>query len=320
MSEPRLYISHDSALHYWRTNPPAYVLDGLYQNIRKLQGCPSSAQEARSLVLSEYEFGPCPIDVLVPPNAQRVDGVRLKHHVQHAELPPHALCPLYDGIHVVSQEVCLVQLCATHDILEAFEIGMELCGTYAARPDSIEDKASRDYTLIDAVSFKRHAETWKGLRGLSSARSVANCLVNGSASPMETKLFLLLCLPQKYGGYNFASPELNVEIEVPLSAKEALRQAVVKPDMLWRYVRVVVEYDGAYHDDERQMARDSLRKSILESMGYTVITFKRWHLYNPVVFDEMAEALARKLGKRIRPLTVKQAFARDSLRAQLLAD
>lgn len=78
------------------------------------------------------------------------------------------------------------------------------------------------------------------------------------------------------------------------------------------------EYDGSYHDDERQMARDALRKSVFESMGYTVFTFKRWHVYDPLVFDEMVKALAKKLGKRIRPLTAKQSFARDALREQLL--
>ena len=319
MSEPRLYISHDSALHYWRTNPPFYVLDGLRQNIRKLHGCPSSVEESRSIIASENEFGPRPIDVLVPPNARRIDATRLKHHVQTADLPPHSLCPVYGGIHVVSPELCLLQMCATHSMSEAFEIGMELCGTYALRPSAIEDKADRGYSLVDAARFKRHVETWKGLRGLAAARDVANYLTNGSASPMETKLYLLLCLPQKYGGYNFACPELNPPLDVPFSAREAFRQDKVKPDMLWRKAGVVVEYDGSYHDDERQMARDALRKSIFESMGYTVFTFKRWHVYNPLVFAEMVKALAKRLGKRIRPLTAKQSFARDALREQLLS-
>ena len=318
MSEPRLYISHDSALHYWRSNPPLYVLDGLRQNIRKLRGCPGSMEEARSIILSESEFGSWPVDVLVPPNAPRVDSPRLRHHVQAADLPAHALCPVYGGIHVVSPEICLVQTCATHSILEALEIGMELCGTYALRPSSIEDKADRDYSLVDAARFRRHVESWGGMRGLVTARSVSNYLANGSAAPMETKLYLLLCLPQKYGGYNFARPELNPPLEVPISLREAFRQDKVKPDMLWRKARIVVEYDGSYHDNPLQNARDALRKAIFETMGYTVFTFKRWHVYNPLVFDEMVKALAKKLGKRIRPLNTKQAFARDALRKQLL--
>ena len=318
MGEPRLYVSYDSALHYWRTNPPFYVLDGLSQNIRKLQGCPTNVEEARSMVLSESEFGPWPIDVLVPPTSQRIDSPRLRHHVQTAGLPPHALCPVYGGIHVVSPEICLVQICATHSMAEAFEIGMELCGTYAMRPGATEDEAKRDYELVNAARFQHHVESWERMRGLAKARDVANYLTNGSASVMETKLYLLLCLPQKYGGHNFARPELNPSLEVPLTAKGAFRQDKVKPDMLWRKAGVVVEYDGAYHDEQRQAARDALRKSFFETMGYTVFTFKRWHVYNPLVFDEMVKALAKRVGKRIRPLTVKQSLARDGLRKQLL--
>ena len=190
MDEPRLYVSHDSALHYWRTNPPSYVLDGLRQNVRKLQGCPSNMEEAHSITLSENDFGPPPFDVLTPPNASRIDAARLQHHIQSADLPPHALCPVYGGIHVVSPELCLVQTCATHPLIEAFEIGMELCGTYALRPSALEDKADRNYSLVDAARFQRHVETWKKLRGLAAARDVANYLTNGSASPMETKLYL----------------------------------------------------------------------------------------------------------------------------------
>ena len=219
---------------------------------------------------------------------------------------------------MVSPEVCLVQACATRSMAEAFEIGMELCGTYALRPGATEDEAGRDYELVNAARFTRHVESWERMRGLAKARDVANYLANGSASAMETKLYLLLCLPQKYGGYNFAPPELNPSLEVPLAAKGAFKQDKVKPDMLWRKAGVVVEYDGAYHDDPHQAMRDALRKSIFESMGYTVFTFKRWHVYSPLVFDEMVRALAKRLGKRIRPLNAKQSFARDALREQLL--
>jgi very-short-patch-repair endonuclease len=195
---------------------------------------------------------------------------------------------------------------------------MELCGTYALRPDGIEGAASRDYALVDAKLFARHVKAWEGLRGLAAARKVARYLTNGSASVMETKLYLLLCLPQKYGGYNFMQPELNSRLAMTPSAREALRQKEVKPDMLWRDAKVVVEYDGAYHNDPRQSAHDALRKSILESMGYTVFTFKKWTVYNPLAFSEVADTLARKLGRRMRPLTAKQSFARDALREHLL--
>ena len=81
-----------------------------------------------------------------------------------------------------------------------------------------------------------------------------------------------------------------------------------------------MEYDSEYHNDPRQRVRDELRGSILESMGYTIFIFKKQHVYDPPVFDKMAKTVAKKLGRRIRPLTLKQSLARESLRSELLGD
>lgn len=318
MTTASLYISHDSALHYWRSNPSRYVLEGLEQNVRALRNLPVTAEQVRALNLSEFEFGPDPIHVLVPSSASRHGSQRLVFHTQGTKLPPHSLCPLHGGIHVVSPEICLVQMCNTLSLAKALEIGMEFCGTYALRPSGIEEKGDRDYTLMDAERFRRRLKTWSGLHGLVQARVVAQYLENGSASPMETKLYLLLCLPQKHGGYNLGRPELNGEIDAPEEVKHILHHKKIKPDELWRDKRVVVEYDGEYHNDPQQATRDELRRSILESMGYTVFVFKKQHIYNPLVFATMAETVAAKLGKRIRPLTLKQELAREALRKELL--
>ena len=318
MKETHLYVSHESALYYWRTNPSPYVLEGLDQNIRALRNCPTSLQQLRELDLFEAEFGPDPIHVLVPAGASRCGSPRLSFHVVSTKLPPHSLCHLHGGIYVVSPELCLVQACSRLPLAKALEIGMEFCGTYALRPLGIEEKGDRSYALVNAESFKRHVNAWRNLNGLVQARRVSMFLANGSASPMETKLYLLLCLPQKYGGYNLGKPELNAEVDPPEDARYILKQGKLKPDLLWRKAHVAVEYDGEYHNDPQQMVRDELRRSILESMGYTVFVFKKQHVYNPLVFDKMAATIAARLGKRIRPLTFKQSLARESLRYELL--
>ena len=318
MATANLYISHESALFYWRTNPSRYVLEGLDQNIRALRNCPISMEQVKEFDLFEAELGPDPIHLIVPPGAPRYGSQRFVFHTQGAMLPPHSLCPLHGGIHVVSPEVCLVQMCSIVPMTTALEIGMEFCGTYALRSFGIEEKGDRSYTLMSAARFRRHVNVWNGMHGLVQARKVATYLENGSASPMETKLYLLLCLPQKYGGYNLDRPELNGEVDTPEDAKLILRQNKIRPDLLWRNGHVVVEYDGEYHNDPQQAVRDELRRSILESMGYTVFVFKKQHIYNPLVFDKMALTVAAKLGKRVRPLTLKQQVAREMLRSELL--
>lgn len=317
MSGSRIYISHGSALCYWRTNPPYYVLDGADQSIRTLRDCPETDDLIRSFYLSEAEFGPRPIDVLVPPEGPRPQSF-LRYHIQKAPLPRHSLYPLRDGIHLVSPDLCFVELCNTISTIEALQLGMELCGTYALRPDELEDKASRDYQLTSADSLRRKTSAWKGIHGLVQARKVVQYLVDGSASPMETNLYLLLCLPQKYGGYNIEKPELNVELDLPEEGRLILRQDKVKPDLLWRNWDLVVEYDGEYHNDPQQRIRDEKRRVLLETMGYTVLVVKKQQVYDPIAFASLAEVIAEKCGKRVRPLTLKQQYARENLRATLL--
>lgn len=313
-----LFISHASALYYWRTNPSWYVLEGGSRNIRSLRSCMRTADEFNSVNIPESEFGTPPVDVLVPAsNAPRCpEGFR--PHKQYCQLPRHALYPLWDGVHVVSPELCFVQMCASLSFAEALELGMELCGTYALRPESLEDKAQRDYALINADLLPRRLESWRGLKGIALARRASKYLAGGSASPMETKLYLLLCLPLQYGGYNLGRPELNPELDLTAEEMEIVRTNNVKPDLLWRKQKLIVEYDGRYHEEEQQSKHDALRIAILEGKGYTVRRIMRHQLYNPLAFESFASSMRIFLGIRQRPTTLKHQYAREDLRSKLL--
>ena len=319
MTSAMLCVSHESALFFWRTNPSRYTLEGTKRNIRSLRGSPSSVEAFRNFQLAEVEFGPRPFDVLLPSGMPRCPE-EFQRHEQWSKLPPHALVPLEKGVHVVSPDLCLLQLCQSKSLYEMLEIGMEFCGTYALRPDENgkTNMAPRDYTLTYTSQLQRRYETWRGLRGIEQARKVALHLADNSASPMESKLYLLLCLPQSLGGYHLPKPELNPEIPLKPDGREILRQAFVKPDMLWRKHDLVVEYDGEYHNDPNQAIKDEMRHAVLASMGYTVYIIKKRQVYNPLAFDGAVRAIAKLMGKRIRPLTAKQQYARENLREELL--
>jgi len=315
-----LFISHKSALAYWRTNPPWYVLEGGERDIRSLRSCARTIDEFRLFNVPESEFGEDPIDILVPASNPPRCPDRFKPHKQRHELPHHALYPLWNGVFVVSPELCFIQMCASCSFVEAIELGMELCGTYALRPESSEGMAQRDNVLVNVDSLRRHVESWRGLQGLGMAKKASKYLARGSASPMETKLFLLLCLPLQYGGYNLGLPELNPEFDLDREEMEILRRSKIKPDMLWRKQKLVIEYDGRQHEEESQSKYDVMRKTILEGRGYTVRQVKRHQLYNPLAFDKFATSIRTFLGIRTRPVTLKHQNAREALRASLLGD
>lgn len=313
-----LYVSHNSALTYWRTNPPRYVMEGGDRDIRSLRNCARTVDDFQSFNVSESDFGRRPIDILVPGSNPPRCSDRFRPHKQYKQLPRHALYPLWDGVFVTSPELCFVQMCQSLSFVEALELGMELCGTYALRPGGIEGMVQRDYPLVDVETLRRHLQVWQGFSGLPLARKVSKYLVAGSASPMETKLYLLLCLPLQYGGYNLGYPELNPEMELDQAEMEVLRCTKVKPDMLWRQKRLIVEYDGRQHEEELQSKYDALRITILEGRGYTVRRIKRHQVYNPVSFDSFASSTAALLGVRRRPAILKHQLAREGLRRALL--
>ena len=221
-------------------------------------------------------------------------------------------------MYVVSPELCFVQMCQSLGLADALELGMELCGTYALRPEGLEGMAQRDFPLIDVEALRRHLQSWQELNGIALARRAAKYITGGSASPMETKLYLLLCLPLQYGGYNLGFPELNPELDLTRAEMEILRGTKVKPDMLWRRQRLIVEYDGKQHEEEWQSRHDALRITVLEGRGYTVRRVKRQQLYNPLAFDNFASSVAAFLGVRRRPTTLKHQLAREELRRALL--
>ena len=119
-------------------------------------------------------------------------------------------------------------------------------------------------------------------------------------------------------GYNLAHPKLNPEITLSREGSLLLHKEKVRPDFLWEEAKLIVEYDGAYHGFGDQPLQDEMRKTVLESMGYTVMQLKKEQVENRLAFDGVVQAIARAIGKRLRPTTLSQDFAREELRAQLL--
>ena len=61
-----------------------------------------------------------------------------------------------------------------------------------------------------------------------------------------------------------------------------------------------------------------MRKTVLEARGYTVMQVKKEQVRSRLALDSVAGAIAQRLGRRVRPLSLSQEFARDGLRRQLL--
>ncbi|TFV62360.1 DUF559 domain-containing protein [Geodermatophilus sp. DF01-2] len=118
-------------------------------------------------------------------------------------------------------------------------------------------------------------------RGPGSARAREVCrLVDGLAqSPQETRLRLLMTR----GG-----------LPAPV-AQHVVRDGrgfVARVDFAWPERRVAVEYDGAWHAEPGQFARDRQRLNRLQAAGWRVVFVTAADLYRP---DEVVARIAAAL-------------------------
>ena len=144
-------------------------------------------------------------------------------------------------------------------------------------------------------------------------------VVDGSASPMETALIMLLCLPGRLGGFGLPKPEVNRPLPLPDEARLASGHAHCVPDLLWPEQRVAVEYDGAdYHSSEGQVTRDLRRRNILATLGLSVIVVRKEQVQDYLEFEHLARSIARLLGARVRPRVANWGERHEELRREAL--
>jgi very-short-patch-repair endonuclease len=118
-------------------------------------------------------------------------------------------------------------------------------------------------------------------RGAGSARARVVCgLADGLAgSPQETRLRLLMRRSRL--------PDPVAQFRVVVGDA-----VVARVDFAWPERKVAVEYDGLWHADDRQFARDRRRLNLLREAGWTVVFVTAADLHRP---DELIARLVAAL-------------------------
>ena len=133
-------------------------------------------------------------------------------------------------------------------------------------------------------------------------RRIADRALDGSASPMETALAMLLSLPGTLGGYGLPSPRLNARIDV--SSKNGLNQSkrYYVADLYWPEARFAVEYDSdRWHVGPERIGQDAARRNALLFQGVNVVTVCSQQIMSESKMDDVARIAARALGRSVRP-------------------
>ncbi len=151
------------------------------------------------------------------------------------------------------------------------------------------------------------------------ATKVADLAFEGSASPMEAALALMLTLPVDFGGFGLKKPQLNASVD--LTCEEGFsRLETVRPDFLWAKERVALEYDSAqFHEGVKASPRiDVARWNALTAAGYRVFRATERTVRSVADVAELAAQIAHALHVTLEAPSDLQVLRRQRLLAFLM--
>ncbi|MDR0459748.1 MAG: hypothetical protein LBG68_04740, partial [Coriobacteriales bacterium] len=204
---------------------------------------------------------------------------------------------------ISSPEFCFLQLASQLPLPKLIELGYEFCGTYSLPAEIEQQQTGKGFVNRPPLTSKHKLEAFissmQGVRGYQKARQSLRFIQNNSASPMETKLCILLVLPNRYGGYGFPLPILNKRIGLSKAINRSAYRSKYFCDLFWPDFDLAVEYESnAYHSSSEQIASDSKRRNALVAQGITVITVTSQQLHKDMEFEKLAMQIAQNIHRR----------------------
>ena len=229
-----------------------------------------------------------------------------------------------------SPQFCFFQMAGELSLIKLIELGFELCGTYSLSgkdeySPGAETTDKNQYgcpMLINIKALNAFSSRMKGVSGQKKASRALRYIADGSGSPMETILVLLLTLPYKLGGYGLPMPELNKRVELGNEVKQRSKmsdKAYYVCDLFWSEINFAIEYDSDfYHTGADRIASDSKRRLDLATLGIEVIPVTARQIRDANALENLARLIAKKSGKRFQFDELQFKQARRELRGLLL--
>ena len=262
-------LSHLSALEYWRSVRVGSRSFRTVQDPRRFLAAPPRKGELA-------DPGPWwltrPLHVLVGSDAARRMSSEVVCHVESADLPVGSILDTRNGFCVCSPELCFVQMASELSLPALIRLGFELCGTYGvATVGKADFRFERPFTT--PARLARFLDKAANMPGTVKARKALKHLVAGSASPMETTMAMLLCLPLRMGGYALPQPRMNHAVNPRGRSRLAVDDKCYYCDLIWPNANIALEYDGReHHGTVNKMADDATRRNNLLDRGVSVLT------------------------------------------------
>lgn len=304
ISSMTIVLSHITALDYWRTSPLHPCSHKKIPHAKKLIRQKPAPTPPVSTVSSKL---PHPLHVLVSDRQFRKQNQFFITHTWKEPLFKGSILGVEENIFVSSPELCFIQIASTLSLVKLIEVGYELCGYY--------NNTHKPLTSVDQI--RHFVLKYRGATNVNKVMRALLYIIDNSASPMETKLAMLLSLPFKMGGYSFEKPLLNARIDKVARDGSTLGECFYA-DLLWPDDRIILEYDSdERHDNFRSRKSDVIRQRELSILGYNASSVVSSQIMTSMGIENIAFSLAKAMNRRMRLPEPGFSQARLDLRKEL---
>ena len=210
--------------------------------------------------------------------------------------PSRSFYKIAQDLYISTPEATFLRLGKEPGLIQLITVGYELCGSYGLSAQSSSGFLRREPRSNPRL-IERYLEKCEGIHGVKAAKRASSYLIKGSASPMESLLSMLLCLPPSLGGFGLPRPELNCPIETN-EGSVAMRRC----DLCWPDQQFALEYDsGTFHSDASKLHLDSGRRSALEKAGVHVASVTKNQVFDRGQLFNLATIASKRPGKPLSP-------------------
>lgn len=242
---------------------------------------------------------------------QRFQRGVVKHGVS-IDLPEPVALEVSKRLFVASPELCLVQMGTQAPEVDLALLAYEFCGFYAASPLQGGGFACRK-PLTTVRKAHRFARVASGMHGVKPTHKVLSYVHDGSVSPAQTAMALLLTGPTRIGGMGFEGAVLNKLVPT----KEGERWA----DIVWPRYGIGLELaDCALGISCRSRLQLDRRRRMTKVGAVSVSAVRLRDFVDLDLFDNLSRSIARAMGKRIRISLKDHRHRQALLRSRLLPE
>lgn len=235
------------------------------------------------------------IDTLVNFDFERSTPTGFRCHVFGAPVPPGHLIEVAEDLLVVDEVMCFVQAGSWMSEPEQLEYGYEICARYHLNHLSTGDyiEMGQRYTVADLIAYCNEN---RSRQGAVRAAAVLRRVHDGSRSPMETAIAIMVVAKRSQGGLGYVKIELNHRVDVPNEFKYLAKAGYFEIDVYAPASGTGIEYNGSDHLDKQRSASDAERMTVLSALGFRMIVLTGTQFAHQLQLHRAMNAIALAMG------------------------